>query len=147
MLVARAIVAVAAAGIPDRVVFHPVCGHVVTLRDITRWLHRYGYRFERLPYNVWRVRLRASLQRGEANAIGALASIFLDPLPDAGGMTAPELLTPGRRPVFRNDAVAAVMGAGGLSSASVDEALFSRSISWWQDTGYLPKPCADMAPG
>ena len=146
-LVARAIVAVAAAGIPDRVVFHPVCGHVVTLRDITRWLHRHGYRLERLPYDGWRARLRARLQRGEANAIGALASIFLDPLPDAGGMTAPELLTPGRRPVFRNDAVAAVMGAGGLSSAGVDEALFSRYISWWQGTGYLPKPCADMAPG
>ncbi|MFO1059859.1 MAG: amino acid adenylation domain-containing protein [Dongiaceae bacterium] len=138
--VAAAIVAGARAGWAASPAFHPIADRLVSLAEIAGWLGRLGYRLERLPYEAWRTRLRRSLRDGAAGALAGLAPLFLEPLPEAGGLSAPELLAAGRRLRFGNGAAAALMGPAALAAAAVDEAMFGRFVAGWQAVGHLPPP-------
>jgi amino acid adenylation domain-containing protein/thioester reductase-like protein len=138
--VAAAIVAATRAGGPGPAAFHPIADRQVSLADIVLWLGRLGYPLEPLPYEAWRGRLRRALMDGTAGALAGLAPLFLEPLPEAGGLTVPELFRAGRRLRFGNRAAAALMGPAALAAAAVDEAMFGRFVAYWQAIEHLPPP-------
>jgi len=117
--------------------FHPVAGEALSLETMGGWLYKLGYGLEKLPYEAWRAKLRRALRRGDDNALGAHASIFLDEPAAGSGPAVPELLAPDRRPRYRNDTAAALLGDDSLAGCGVDRALFEKYVRHWQRDGHL----------
>jgi len=134
--VARAIVC-ASRAMSSRSILHPVAGEALSLQKMGGWLHDLGFDLEKLPYDTWRARLGEALRRGGDNALAAHASVFLDESAAVRGLTIPELLAPGRRPRYRNDTAAALLGDDSLGGCGVDRALFEKYVRHWQRDGHL----------
>ena len=117
--------------------FHPVAGEALSVETMGGWLYKLGYGLEKLPYEAWRAKLRRALRRGDDNALGAHASIFLDEPAAGSGPVVPELLAPDRRPRYRNYTAAALLGDDSLAGCGVDRALFEKYVRNWQRDGHL----------
>jgi thioester reductase-like protein len=138
---AEAIVTLAAAEPPPGRIFPLQAPLVTTLEQMRRWLVSFGYRVTAVSYPRWSDALLDAT--AEESELYALRPIFLEPIPETGGLTMPELFTQAREPHFIDTRTQAALAAAGLHCPQVDEALFHRYLRHFVNIGFLPPPQAE----